>query len=211
MSVRFKVCLVAWIAVVAVAACTNSVSGQDLAPLPLPDSLNGSSPALIPVPQQHTEIAPQPLTNEVPNGFGHEFVPGHASEFSDDNWVMHIRPAAKVPLISPVTLNGAPVDAGAYARIFASIPFNRAAYDANPNYQHDSTMEILTGNARHQTIVRHTTTRGVRPTQVVPAGFGNPYLPSQYGYLRPALRLNYYRNFQSLNPYLNRGNLSGAF
>lgn len=192
MSLRFKLCLLAWVAVVAVAACTNSVSGQDLAPIPVPDSIREFAPAIIPAPQQYTEI--QPKAQPQPT--------------SDEDWVMDIRPAAKVQPTSPVTINGNPVDAAAYARIFASIPFSRSAYNANPNYQHDSTMEILTGNARHQTIVRHTTTRTTQPRQVVPATVGNPY---QYGYLRPALRLNYYRNFPSLNPYLNQGNLSGAF
>lgn len=191
MSVRFKFCLLAWIAVVAIAVCTDSVSGQDLAPMPLPESALTPAPAVSPAPQQYTELVPR--------------------TFSSEDWSMDIRPARKVQVTSPVTIQDAPVDAAAYARIFASIPFNRAAYNANPNYQHDSAMEILTGNARHQTIVRHSTTRAVQPTQVVPATIGNPYQASQYGYLRPALRLNYYRNFQSLNPYRNRRNLSGAF
>jgi hypothetical protein len=47
------------------------------------------------------------------------------------------------------------VDSAEYRRIYRSIPFSRAEYNVNPNYRHDSTMEILTGNARHQTIVQH--------------------------------------------------------
>jgi hypothetical protein len=46
-------------------------------------------------------------------------------------------------------------DAAEYQRIYRSIPFNRSEYRVNPGYRHDATMELLTGNARHQTIVRH--------------------------------------------------------
>ncbi len=46
-------------------------------------------------------------------------------------------------------------DSAEYRRVYNSIPFSRAEYKANPNYRHDSTMEILTGNARHQTVINH--------------------------------------------------------
>ena len=96
-----------------------------------------------------------------------------------------------------------------YTEVYNSIPFNRAEYNRNPTYRHDSTMEILTGNSRTQTIVRH----GRPDTIVNSGGRRGPALvnPAQFGYLRPALRLNYYRFFPSLNPYLNIWNLSGAF
>ena len=72
-------------------------------------------------------------------------------------------------------------------------------------------MEILTGNARHQTIVKHNY-NSPQPT-IIPGGssYSGPYNPARYGYLRPALRLNYYRHFPSLNPYINIWNYSGAF
>jgi hypothetical protein len=63
--------------------------------------------------------------------------------------------AAPAPIVPE---NGAPipgVDSAEYRRIYRSIPFSRAEYRVNPGYRHDSTMEILTGNARHQTIVQH--------------------------------------------------------
>ncbi len=47
------------------------------------------------------------------------------------------------------------VNSAEYRRVYKSIPFSRAEYNANPNYRHDSAMEILTGHARHQTIVQH--------------------------------------------------------
>ena len=77
-----------------------------------------------------------------------------------------------------------------YRRIYNSIPFNRAEYNVNPSYRHDSTMELLTGNARHQTILRHNT----RP--VVPRR-GHRVIP--YRYNNPAQGLNYYFYF----PYWN--------
>lgn len=49
----------------------------------------------------------------------------------------------------------AEADSAEYRRIYNSVPFSRAEYLANPNYRHDSTMEILTGNARHQTVINH--------------------------------------------------------
>lgn len=81
-----------------------------------------------------------------------------------DTWVMQITPAQGVadkPSASTQAANaanaaattGTSVNPADYARIYRSIPFNRAEYNANPNYRHDTTMEILTGNARHQTIV----------------------------------------------------------
>ena len=83
-----------------------------------------------------------------------------------EEWTMEIQPAVKlleVPSI-PVEARAAvageeactvAIDPSAYTRIYNSIPFNRTEYDANPNYRHDSAMEILTGHARHQTIVQH--------------------------------------------------------
>ena len=56
--------------------------------------------------------------------------------------MVYVSPAAKA-------------DSAEYRRIYNSIPFSRAEYKANPNYRHDSTMEILTGNARHQTVINH--------------------------------------------------------
>jgi hypothetical protein len=56
--------------------------------------------------------------------------------------IVYVSPAAKA-------------DSAEYRRLYNSIPFSRAEYKANPNYRHDSTMEILTGNARHQTVINH--------------------------------------------------------
>lgn len=124
-------------------------------------------------------------------------------------WTISIVPAAKATSAVAAPEQSTAAD---YTRVYNSIPFNRAEYNINPTYRHDSAMEILTGNARHKTIVRHNSTPPVAARPVANAGnryaVGNPY---QYGYLRPALRLNYYRHFPSLNPYVNVWNYSGAY
>ena len=101
-----------------------------------------------------------------------------APQLPQDDWVMEIQPAVKlssaplIPLEARSAVAGEPVaiaiDTSAYSRIYNSIPFNRVEYDANPNYRHDSTMEILTGNARHQTIVQHNFEHK-QPVQRIPA------------------------------------------
>lgn len=181
MSVRFKICLAAWVAVIAWSANNGFVNAQ---------------PPIEPVPAG-TTLPP-------------------ATVVSDD-WVIDIRPAAKVhPATSPMPTaecdNCSPkFSASDYQKALASIPFDRAQYNVNPTYRHDSAMELLTGNARHQTIVKHSYNTP-QPT-VIPGGssYVAPYNPARYGYLRPALRLNYYRHFPSLNPYVNIWNYSGAF
>ncbi len=92
-----------------------------------------------------------------------------------------------VPAIPDVTQTS---DAD-YRRIYQSIPFNRAEYNVNPSYRHDATMEILTGNARHQTILQHSTAPVPRPRMQ------NRVLPYRYNNLRHGL--NYYFYF----PYWN--------
>jgi len=104
------------------------------------------------------------------------------AELNHEEWIMEIQPAVKLSAIPSVPVDGRSAVAGektvfdpsAYARIYNAIPFNRAEYDVNPNYRHDSTMEILTGNARHQTIVQHNFEHK-QPVKRIPA----PGLPSR--------------------------------
>lgn len=195
MSKRFKVCLSLWFAVLAISLCCGQTFAQD-------ELLETSSPVPAPVPEM--EILPAG-TAPIP-------------VVSDEDWAIEITPARKVKTVAPSSIpvvDGEQPDGNhtcseevfsEYKRIYESIPFNRAEYNRNPTYRHDSAMEILTGNARHTTIVKHQPQQIVRPAVQRPRM--NPY---QFGYLRPALRLNYYRYFPSLNPYLNVYNLSGAF
>lgn len=171
MSLRFRICLIVWLAVVLLAATTGNVQAQDAAP---------------------GTVAPTDL---------------QASP-SDDDWTIQIIPAAKVSrraIVQPQPLPEeaqdctATVDAEQYKRIYASIPFNRAEYSVNPSYRHDATMEILTGNARHKTLLVHQTGNSQPQPAARPAVSGIRTVP----WIRPGLRLNYYRHFPSLNPYWN--------
>ncbi|MEZ6123324.1 MAG: hypothetical protein R3C49_09140 [Planctomycetaceae bacterium] len=186
-------------------------------PMPLPPA--DETPAVISEQPQPAPIVVEEFPMSIPMDQGY----APYAIVDDGEWVMDIRPAAKAvtsaaapPIAIPQTAPSATCEgcgrlqasAADYARIYASIPFNRAEYNANPTYRHDATMEILTGNARHQTIVRHDS----RPAAVAaPARQAIGFNPYAYGYLRPALRLNYYRYFPSLNPYVNIWNLSGAY
>ncbi len=198
MSLRFRICLLAWIAVVVLTAMTGQVNAQT------PDG------ALTPIPQEPT--ADLSTESAIP------ISEANAPQASAAEWVIEIVPAHKVvdaPEVAPQVADGADpaaencpncghatANAADYTRIYNSIPFNRAEYDANPTYRHDSAMEILTGNARHKTIVRHGTSKPATQAsaQTVPAAYPN-LLP--YGYIRPAVRFNYYRYFPSLRPTWN--------
>lgn len=207
MSKRFKVCFSLWFAVLAISLCCGESFAQEslrLAPAPV----EAVQPPLAPAPG----FLPASEESAVPAA--------PIAVVSDEDWVIEITPALKLrsdAAQSEIQMVEHPQDApqpaisrvqfaSEYQRIYDSIPFNRAEYNRNPTYRHDSAMEILTGNARHKTIVKHQPQQVVRP--VAQRRQMNPY---QFGYLRPALRLNYYRYFPSLNPYLNAYNLSGAF
>lgn len=117
------------------------------------------------------------------------------------NWTIEIVPAERVPATSDgvvVRRVSDDADSGAvttadYNRIYDAIPFRRAEYNANPSYRHDSAMEILTGNARHQTVVVHDSDR-------IPEGMPSARRASvPYRYNNPAWGLQYEFYF----PYWN--------
>ena len=58
-----------------------------------------------------------------------------------------------------------------YAEIYNSIPFSRTEYKANRSYQHEATMELLTGRPRPPKITVSSPVRAA-PIHVVPL---NPY------------------------------------
>jgi len=62
-----------------------------------------------------------------------------------------------------------------YLRVYRSIPYSRVQFRANPNYRHDSAMEILTGHPRTSTTVHHedrvpmtTLPEPARPSRLLP-------------------------------------------
>lgn len=193
MSNRFRICLIVWITVVLIAAMTGELQAQ-------PPTVTNET-------VQANEVILQPVTPAV----------------DDSDWVIEISPARKVKAATEVVVlpvaDQAGVDeplaqpcgtalanASRYKQIYDSIPFNRTEYNANPSYRHDAAMEILTGNSRHLTVVRHGAEN--RPPRANP----NPgQIVVPYGYARPALRFNYYRHFPSMNPYWNMfWNFSGV-
>ena len=176
MSVRFRICLAAWMAVVVCTAVSGMSRGEDhqvtddwsitISPARgLPPAAAG--PADAPV-----SDAPAPDTESAVHGGA----PGDQAAAADRH-----------PAVSSGDLGET------YRRIYEAIPFNRAEYNVNPSYRHDATMEILTGHPRHRTFVTHSTQTGptVRPRPPVPV------LP--YRYNNPSRGLNYYFYF----PYWN--------
>ena len=44
------------------------------------------------------------------------------------------------------------ITSAAYLEVYNSIPFRRSEYDANPNYRHEATIELLLGQVRPKTV-----------------------------------------------------------
>ncbi len=180
MSLRFRICLAAWIAVVAVTACGQWASAESFVVTPDWTMEITTSRKVVP-PVATPEVEAQAYDVPV------------AAATADSNGCGTLQ-----------------VNVADYVRIYGSIPFNRAEYNANPTYRHDSTMEILTGNARHQTIVRHEAPKQSQTSATSYIGADVPgYFPGTF--IRPGVRLNYYRHFPSLNPYWSVGNPNGVF
>ncbi|MCA9049135.1 MAG: hypothetical protein KDA89_10435 [Planctomycetaceae bacterium] len=233
MSRRFKVCLILWIAVVAVSAWCRPANAQTLNIVPRSDSVvSATAPATAgtPIPlnaddEQKSEVAPAPSPDSVISPIPMTEAPavsGPVTELPagevmvDAEWTIAIIPALKIHDVPPTTAvaEGDCADcrpAGTdlvsdYERVYRAIPFNRPEYRVNPSYRHDSTMELLTGNARHKTIVRHDSTRRPVTTTASPTPLVYPAT-----FIRPGIRLNYYRYFPSLSPYLSWWNFNGVF
>lgn len=88
-----------------------------------------------------------------------------------------------------------------YREIYASIPFDRAEYEANPSYRHDATLELMFGKMRPTTIHRGHTTIDVNmpapapfvPPQIHPYGVNTWYAPYSNLYApfyRPGYRVH---------------------
>ena len=71
----------------------------------------------------------------------------------DSNWAMTIRSGEtkEQPVFEKNGLT--------YEQAYNAIPFNRAEYDANPSYRHDSAMELLFDQMRPTTIIRNQDSR----------------------------------------------------
>lgn len=161
MTVRFKICLAVWIVTVAGSIACNAVRADEF------DTGDGWVMEVMPAVRTSEAAA---IAAEIPPAV--------------DAGVTTVTPADS---LSPVT--GTPGED--YRRIYQSIPFNRAEYNVNPSYRHDTAMEILTGNSRHQTVVQHSTMPVARER------LRSRVLPYRYNNYRRGL--NYYFYF----PYWN--------
>ncbi len=172
MSKRLRRCLVVWIVAVACSVICVTIQADVF------DSGDGWLIEVSPAtksPARTKVIMDAPLTVQA------------------DNTANEAAPAPETPTVAVPFAAG--TLAGEYRRIYQSLPFNRAEYNANPSYRHDSTMELLTGNARHQTIVRCNNTPDVQPRPRQQTFL----LPSRYNQRRRGL--NHYYTV----PYWNYG------
>lgn len=172
MSKRLQVCLAVWIVTVACSVIGGTIQAEVF------DSGNGW---LI-------EVSPA-----VKSGAKTEVIMDAPLTIPADDTTNEVAPAPEAPAVAVPFAAGTSGDE--YRRIYRSIQFNRAAYNANPSYRHDSTMEIMTGNARHQTIVQHKKLPVVQPRMRQRTHL----LPSRYNQRRRGL--NHYYTV----PYWNYG------
>lgn len=164
----------------------------------LSSSAKGQDPVATP------DVPPAPVADAASVAVPVQEAP--AAKIVDNGPLPIIIPAAKVPVggMGPdkmMIVEGQPsattlIDPSEYRRIYNSIPFNRAEYNVNPNYRHDTTMEILTGTARHQTIVQHNHEHK-QPVMRIP----NPEIPSRV--IQPYYGFGYPRAF----PFWFRGHV----
>lgn len=140
---------------------------NDPAALPL----TPSDPAAAPAAPVEAAVLPS-ATNPSDASVG---IPGASvTHFPESNWTVTIIPNA--PSGSAATINGR-----RYDEVYASIPYRRAEYLADPGYRHEATMEVLFGQLRPKTTVSHYTPRTV-PTPAF--SVYKPYRASQSDYYR---------------------------
>lgn len=97
------------------------------------------------------------------------------------------------PVIRPNEKNyPVAIDGMTYQQAYASIPYRRHEYLANPSYRHEAAMELLFGKMRPTTINKQVTSRWVPEPELTPY---RPYIPSNSDYWtvpRPVIGLPYW-------------------
>jgi hypothetical protein len=131
---------------------------------------------------------------EVPLSPPHSSVivpPATVTTFPEQGWSVTIAPHA----LREVRIHGI-----RYEDVYASIPYRRAEYLANPGYRHEAALELMFGQMRPKTVVSRSA------PQVLPLPAFSVYRPYRYSqtelnslYYRP-LGLPYAWNFP-LAPY----------
>ncbi len=79
------------------------------------------------------------------------------------------------------------IDLTAYERVYNSIPFRRSEYNANRDYRHEATMELLLGQLRTKTITQISN----HQSQVGGGGWGGSRLPWNNNYYYGSLYYDY--------------------
>jgi hypothetical protein len=82
-----------------------------------------------------------------------------------------------------------------YTRIYNSIPFSRAEFDANPDYRHEATMELLLGQLRSKTIHYQTAPQAAPMYDPIYAFHAAYSIPYRYRRSLLGYPFNYYSPF----------------
>ncbi|MFO1041701.1 MAG: hypothetical protein U0941_07945 [Planctomycetaceae bacterium] len=133
-----------------------------------------AKPVPLPGPDPVVKLSPQPAAPVATQGLP-TISPGESSECCETTSTV-MPPAGTV---DPRYLSQM------YSEIYRSIPFNRAEYDANPSYRHDTAVEFLFGKMRPTVIHRGST----NVYHHYPSGYGVPYVYGGLGYAYPPLQL----------------------
>lgn len=109
---------------------------------PAPAPLVAPPPAPAPQTESPTppQAAPQPAATP------------REETFVSPGWTITVRPGCESGCATPAVSGPSLLT---YEQAYASIPFRRAEYEANPGYRHDAAMELLFGAMRPTTVVRH--------------------------------------------------------
>ncbi len=133
-----------------------------------------AKPVPLPGPDPVVKLSPQPAAPVAIQGLP-SISPGESSDCCDPTPTV-MPPAG---MVDPRYLSQM------YSEIYRSIPFNRAEYDANPSYRHDTAVEFLFGKMRPTVIHRGST----NVYHHYPSGYGVPYVYGGLGYAYPPLQL----------------------
>lgn len=136
-------------------------------------------------------VAPAPAEQPLPLSPTVVVPPATVTTFPEEGWSVTIAPHA----LREVRVNGL-----RYEDVYASIPYRRAEYLANPGYRHEAALELMFGQMRPKTVVSR------YEPQLIPLPAFSVYRPYRYSqtelnslYYRP-LGLPYAWNFP-LAPY----------
>ena len=102
-------------------------------------------------------------------------LPGEATESSNSEDSPLVRPDDAGSVVHAAVASDSEarrvVDPAEYRRVYASIPFSRAEYDAYPGYRHEATMELLLGQLRPRFVFPAGTSPAIR----VNVGWPQPF------------------------------------